>query len=226
MRDTFKVEASRELAKSLWREGKFDEAREVLSPVIALPGVPRDLVIATTCVLSIVEQCGGRPRKAIEILRVAEGLVVATRDAILRGQWLNTMGINLKLVRDHDSALTHLTAAVESHELGKAFDYAAQSRANIGNLFIDLEKPDIAHNYLDAVLCRCETPEIIAQALESKARALLMEGRHDEAEKCALRSVALLEEAGDKPALLDLSYRTLGKVRFVRVHGREVNSRV
>lgn len=219
MRDTFTVEASRELAKSLWREGKYEEAREVLAPVVNLPDVPRSLAIATSCVLSVVEQAAGRPRRAIEVLRSSERLVRAIPDKVLLGQWLNTMGINHRLIRQHDPALDYLLQAVDAHAEGRAFEYAAMSRGNIGNLFIDMSEPDIALGYADEALRGCELPENVAATLEIKARALLMKGRLDEAEDCALESVRLLE-ACDRPALLAESQRTLGAIRFAAVAGR------
>jgi tetratricopeptide (TPR) repeat protein len=213
MLDTFTIEARRDLAKALWREGKFAEARDALSPVSRLEGVPRALSIATSCILSVIEQSSGRPRAAIAVLRTSEGLVKATGDHVLLGQWLNTMGINHRLIRRHDDALNFLTEAVDAHESGRAFDYAAQSRANIGNIFLDLGQSDAAHSFLDEALRRCEAPEVIAQVLESKSRALLIDGRLDEAEGCAMESVRLLE-AADRPALLDESLKTLGAVRY------------
>jgi tetratricopeptide (TPR) repeat protein len=221
MRNTFKIEASRELAKSLWREGKFDEAREVLAPVARLVGVPRDLTIATSCVLSIIEQCSGRPRAAIAVLRASEGLVRATTDMVLLGQWLNTMGINHRLVRSYEPAFSYLIEAVEAHERGGAVEYAAQSRANIGNLFLDLGQTDAALSYLEEALRRCETPEAVGQVLESKARALMLEGKADKAEGCARTAVAVLNGAGVTGPLIDAAYRTLGVVTFAREHAPE-----
>ena len=213
------MEATRELAKSLWREGKFDEASAVLAPVVNLPEVPRALAVATSCVLSVVEQCAGRPRRAIEVLRASERLVKAIPDKVLLGQWLNTMGVNLRLVRDYDGAYGHLSAAARAHTEGRAFEYAAQSRGNIGNLFIDTSQPGLALAYLDAAIRSCATPEVVAQFMESKARALLMEGRLDAAEACVLESLRLLEGL-DRPALTAESLKTLGAVRWAQMTGQ------
>lgn len=214
---SFEVEASIELSKSLWREGKFADATRVLLPVVSEARHARSIA-GLHLMLSILQRHAGSPFSAKRTLAAAERWVRECRDDVLSGKLANAYGLACQQIREYDSAFDHLRRAVSFHERGGARLYAAESRGNIGALLIAMDAPAEALPHLDRAIREC-VPAAAAQFLESKARALLALRRYDEARSAAHESISLLRRETNARALLDVTLRTLGLIDYEEAAG-------
>lgn len=220
---SFEVEMKRELATSLWREGRYAEARVILREATRSP-LADDALLSLHVMLSIVDRCRADYASALRTVLSAGRLVETCRDDILKGKFHNTLGAAYLALKDYDRAMVEFTAAAVYHERAKAFLYAAQTKNNVGNLYLSVEMPAESLRHFDDALNQCDDAVTRGQALDSKAKALLALNRLDEAEDCAHTSYRMLKELGDEArAFLSDSALTWAEVRLkqgVRMEGR------
>jgi tetratricopeptide (TPR) repeat protein len=221
LRDTEKIaEARMELGYCYWREGAFNEARDMLREALSLLSGSCSEVKAVTLIRSaIVERAAKRFNDAYRILTEALPLVDTSDNEALKGRFhiqIATVLENLGRAenrRDYiDRALIEYTAAsFHFQEAGHA-RYQAYVENNLGFLFSTINKFPEAHEHLDraqALFTSLKDKTHLAQVDDTRAKVLIAEGHISEAEKLARAAVQTLEDS-DRKSLLAEALTTSG----------------
>lgn len=216
------AEAGSDLAVCYWREGAFDEARINLE--IALTrlanGSPelRAVILTRT---SMVEMAAHRLNEALRILNGASPLVDEGTDHALKGSFHNLFAVLLKNLaaaenrQDYiDRALIEYAAASFHFEQAGHIRYQGCVDINLGFLFSIIGRFAEAHKHLDRardLFLAIGDNVHLAQVNDTRARAMLSEGRLAEAEKFSRSAVKTLDK-GDEQALLAEALTTYATV--------------
>jgi CheY-like chemotaxis protein len=213
------AEARSDLGLCYWREGAFDEARDFLRTAIAALLSDNDLRATALIRLAIVEKTAGRFNEALSIYREVSPLIETTKDDALKGSYhtsfatlLNRVGIAEERTDYIDRALIEFAAASFHFEEAGNVRYCAQVEANLGFLFLTIGRLNEAHSHIArARELYFSLGDIgrVAQVDDTRARALLTEGRYQEAERYARGAVRTLDK-GDECSLLVEALTTHG----------------
>ncbi|HEX8650057.1 MAG TPA: sigma 54-interacting transcriptional regulator [Pyrinomonadaceae bacterium] len=221
LREVKKVaEARIELALCYWREGSFDDAREMLGKALKKLGEEdADLRAVALLRSAVVELSAGQFQDVLRILTGSASLFEASRSHALRGKFHLTLagGLRALAASEHreeyiDRALVEYTAAsFHLERAGHTSDWASVE-TSLGVLCFTLGRHAQAHDHLSRarrLLDRLKDSLRVAQVDETRARVLLAEGRSSEAEKVARLSVQALEKM-DAPTPLSQARITHG----------------
>lgn len=214
------AEAQMELGHCYWREGAFNEARDLLKEALSrLLDEASDLKAITLSRLATVERVSNRLNDALHILIEAAPLFEASSNHTLKGKFHNEYGTVLKELgkaenrADYiDRALIEYAAASHHFEQSRHTRYQGYVENNLGFLFGTLHKFAEAHERLDraqALFTSLKDRAHIAQVDDTRAKVLLEAGRISEAEKFARSAVRTLEE-DDQQALFAEALTTHG----------------
>jgi two-component system, chemotaxis family, chemotaxis protein CheY len=221
LRDTLKIaEAQMELGHCYWREGAFNEARDLLKDVLSrLSNETGDLKAITLSRLAIVEKVSNRLNDSLHILMEAAPLFEASNNHALKGKFHNEYGTVLKNLgkaerrADYiDRALIEYAAASYHFEQARHTRYQAYVENNLGFLFSSIHKFIEAHEHLDhaqALFTSLKDKAHIAQVDDTRAKVFIEQGRVSEAEKFARSAVRILKE-DDQQALFAEALTTHG----------------
>ncbi len=225
--DKLKIaEARMELGHCYWREGAFDEARDLLREVLTrLPDEAVDLRAVTLLRLATVERVSNRLNDSLRLLTEAVPLFEASGKYTVKGRFHNEYGTVLKnLGRDEcrndylDRALIEYAASSYHFEQAGHRRYQGYVENNLGHLYSIIKKFTEAHWHLDraqALFTSLKDKVHIAQVDDTRAKVLLSEGRVSEAEKLA-RAASQALEASDQRSLFAEALTTHG-VAFARL---------
>jgi two-component system, chemotaxis family, chemotaxis protein CheY len=207
------AEALTDLAYCYWREGAFDEARDMLRDALSRLTDEDSYQKGVAIVRSaIVEKEATRYSDALRILTDNAPLFLEaiTSDA-LRGKFHNELATVLKDLgaAEHredyiDRALVEYAAASHYFEQAGHNRYRACVENNLGFLFSQVGKYLEAHEHLSharRLLVNLKDYVHVAQVDETRARVLLAEGRNIEAERIARMATDTLQK-GDHQHLL------------------------
>ncbi len=208
------IEARSELGVCYWREGAFDEARILFSDVIHNLGESANEEKALALVrAAIVEMTAGRHSESLSIYRQGKALVEASSSHSLKGRFHNGLGtlLNCMALAESsedklDQALMEFTAASVHFEQAGHHRYRARVENNLGYLFCTIGKFEEAHTHLNrARRLFLDLKDIggTAGVDETRARALLAEGRLTEAERFAHTAVKTLDLGGEQSLLAE-----------------------
>jgi tetratricopeptide (TPR) repeat protein len=204
------AEAQYELGMCYWRTGALDEARIILDKAkqIATHELRGKILVRQT----LIELSSGRYYEALSMLDNASSTFENYPHA-LKGRWHGQKALILKNLANaesrpdyYDRAIVEYTAA--SFHLEEAGHYRYQGN-NLNNLAFVLFKTGQyreAHDYLDRARIAFEKLNDlgnIAQVDETRARVLLAEYRHLEANIVINEVVATLEKGGEQALLTD-----------------------
>lgn len=215
LRDSSKVaEAQTELAYCYWREGAFDEARINLQEALSrLTDTDNELKAVALLRSYIVERSALRLNDALRILTDAAPLFEKSTNQSLRGRFhvglattLKYLGIDEKREDYTDRALVEYAAASYHFEQAGHTSYRAAVENNLGFLFFKAGKFDEAYTHLDRarqLFSGLKDEVHIAQVDETRARALLAQGRNSEAETVVRSAVRTLEKGGEQALLAE-----------------------
>lgn len=217
------AEARSELALCYWREGSFNEARDILIGVINdLRESNSDVLAKALLRRAIVEKTAGRYIEALEIYREASAIIDREGAHGPKGELHNGLGTLLNCLghaegREEyiDRSLVEFAAASFHFERAGHKRYQACVDINLGFLYLTIGNYSEAHEYLDrarSVLIEIGDNVHLAQVNDTRARTLLAEGKLPEAEKYAQSAVRTLEK-GDEQALLAEALTTYGTVQ-------------
>lgn len=206
------AEALIELAYCYWRQGAADEARATLDEADArLTEADTSLRALSALRRALVEESATRTNEALRILAASAPLFEAGAGDALRGRYHNELAAVLwSLGRSErredylDRAFIEYEAAAFHFERAGHTTYRAAVENNLGYLFLTVSKFAEAHRHLDTarrLFARLGDGARAAQVDETRARALLAEGRVAEAEAVARAAVRALE-GSDELALL------------------------
>jgi CheY-like chemotaxis protein/Tfp pilus assembly protein PilF len=224
------AEARMELGHCYWREGAFDEARDLMRAALYhLTDEDGDLKAVTLSRLATIEEVTYRLTDALHLLTEAAPLFEASDNHNLKGRFHNEYGTVLKNLGaverrgDYvDRALIEFAAASYHFEQAGHRRYQACVENNLGMLFCTAGRYAEAHEHLDraqALLTSMRDVVHLAQADETRARVLLAEGKSAEAERLVRRASEVLERGGEQ-ALLAEALTTQG-IALARLGRRE-----
>ncbi|MDX6531082.1 MAG: two-component system, chemotaxis family, chemotaxis protein CheY [Blastocatellia bacterium] len=214
------AEVRSELALCYWREGAYNEARDILVEVIEeVRDSDTELLSKALLRRAIVEKTAGQYVAAFEIYREAGDVIEKGNGHGPRGELHNGLGTLLNCLghaegRDDyiDRSLVEFAAASFHFEQAGHRRYQACVDINLGFLFSTLGRYSEAHKHLDRarnLLVELDDHVHLAQVNDTRARTLLAEGRTREAERFARSAVTTLEK-GDEQALLAEALTTHG----------------
>jgi DNA-binding NtrC family response regulator len=206
-------EALTELAYCYWREGSFDEARITLRNAINYLGSNDDLKALALLRFAVVETSAMRFNDALYILNGAASLIETHGSDTLKGNFHNTranvlkyLGTSEQRVDYTDKALIEYAAASFHFEQAGHKRYCARVENNLGYLLFTLGRFIEAYEHLDQarrLFSSLKDSGSVAQVDETRAKALLAEGRNAEAEKVARSAVRTLEQGGEQSLLAE-----------------------
>jgi tetratricopeptide (TPR) repeat protein len=209
-----KAEAQTELSYCYWREGAFDEARITLQEAFSyLTAIDTELKAIVSLRSSIVERSARRLNDALHILREAAPLFEGITNHSLKGRFhvglattLKNLGTNENREDYVDSALVEYSAASYHFEQAGHTSYRAAVENNLGRLFLALNRFEEAHEHLNRayqLFSGLKDKVHSAQVNETRARALLAQGRNAEAERVVRSAVRTLEKGGEQALLAE-----------------------
>ncbi len=214
------AEARSDLALCYWREGAFDEARINLAEASSrLKDEGGDLKASVLIRAGVVEVTAGRLNEALRFFEESAPLVERSPEHALKGSLHINLGAVLSSLADvenredyQDRALIEYAAAsFHFEQAGHTRQYAGVEN-NLGFLFSTIGKFTEAHTHIDRardLFVSLGDSGHVAQVNDTRARALLAEGRIVEAERYARSAVKTLEN-GDECSLLVEALTTHG----------------
>jgi CheY-like chemotaxis protein len=228
------AEARTDLALCYWREGSFNEARDLLTDVLRhTSDSETELKAIVLMRAGMVEITAHRLSEALRLYYQASALLEKSLDHALKGRFHNHFAVlfnNLGTAEHRDDyidrALIEYAAASFHFEKAGHRRYQACVDINLGYLFFTLGKHSEAHKHLDrarSLFIEIDDSVHLAQVNDTRARTLLAEGRIREAERFARSAVQTLEK-GDEQALLAEALTTQG-IALARL-GNHARSRV
>jgi CheY-like chemotaxis protein/tetratricopeptide (TPR) repeat protein len=214
------AEAQMELGYCYWREGAFNEARDLLVEALGRLSITNSEVRAITMLrIALVEKVSNRLNDALRLHMEAAPLFAASSNDSIKGRFHNEYGTVLKNLgraegrKDYvDRALIEYAASSYHFEQAGHSRYQAYVENNLGFLYGIIRRFGDAHEHLDraqALFTSLKDKAHIAQVDDTRARVLLEEGRATEAARFANAAVQALD-GGDQQALLAEALTTLG----------------
>ena len=208
------AEARVELAICYWREGALDESRITLrSALDTLGDLESEQRLRALLNSAIIEKVATHYNEALRIYREAAPLFEASTNDSLKGKFHNSYasvlkGLGLSQDREDyiDHALVEFAAAQFHFEQAGHKRFRARVENNEGFLFASLGRFKEAYEHLD----RARSLHLsvgdhggAAGADDTRAQALLMEGKNELAEKTARAAVRSLERGGEQSVLAE-----------------------
>ena len=214
------AEAQSDLAVCYWREGAFNEARDILRGVIRELGDDKNDIKATALIRrAIVEKAAARYSEALRFYKEAEPLVATTSDHGIKGCFhmclanlLSSIGIAENRSDYIDQSLMDFTAASVHFEHAGLMRNCGGVENNLGFLYQNVGRFPEAYEHINRardIFLSLGDLGHAAQVNDTRARALLAEGRHQEAERYARAAVKTLGR-GDECSLLVEALTTHG----------------
>lgn len=208
------AEAHADLALCYWREGSFDEARINLAAALnLLKNDSNELRAVVLIRAGLVEVDARRLNEAWRLYNEAAPLLEKSNDDALKGTFHNSFGLVLRSLagaeqrEDYfDRALIEYAAASYHFEQAGHQRYRARVENNLGYLFYTIKNFDEAHTHLNRarrLFLDLEDVGGTAGVDETRARALMAEGRLSEAERFAHTAVKTLERGGEQSMLAE-----------------------
>jgi tetratricopeptide (TPR) repeat protein len=227
------AEAQGDLALCYWREGGFDEARIHLTNALnRLGDADPDLRAVLLIRAGIIEERTRRLQNALNFYSAAEPLVESSKDHALKGAFHSEYGLVFRKLAtpenrgDYlDRALIEYAAASFHFEQAGNERYLARVENNLGYLYYTIGRYKEAHKHLDRarhLFLNLKDFGTAAQVDDTRARALLAEGRLAEADRLIRQAIKTLERGGEQAVLAE-ALTTYGVV-LARL-GRHARSR-
>jgi DNA-binding NtrC family response regulator len=215
LHETEKIaEAQSDIAFCYWREGALDEARVALQEALSrLEGRKSEQRAVALLRSSTVELSASRNHDALRILTNAAPLFEASSSHPLKGKYHGNLGVILKDLSEseqredyRDRALIECAAASFHFEQAGHTRYRARTENNLGFLYFKAGRFSEAHEHLDRarrLFISLKDSGSVAQVDETRARALLAQGRNAEAERIARLAVRTLEKGDERFVLAE-----------------------
>lgn len=159
----------------------------------------------------------GEFKNAIHHYTIADSLYKSIDDEYSRGTPINNIGTIYYWQGDNESAMKQFVKVKEILDNFKVKnDFYAIVEANIGEVFLELNKFDDAKKYLDSANMRADKMNF--NSLKVTVRTIfgklyIKQNKYDEALKYLLEAYALVKTSGEKDRLSDVT-NTLGKVYY------------
>jgi tetratricopeptide (TPR) repeat protein len=201
-------EANCELGGCYFRAGAYEEARIMYAQ--AFNGATPEQHCKTVIGAAIVEIFTGRYERADEILREAKPFFDDASDA-LKARWHGQLGLLLRRsargrIEFLDRAIIEFTAAIYHYERAGHIRFCGRNLNNLAPILYKLGRYAEAHEQLDRahlIFSRLRDKGNVAQVEETRARALIAEGRYVDAGRVIKGVVEILERGGESALLVD-----------------------
>jgi tetratricopeptide (TPR) repeat protein len=229
-----RLEAQTELAYCYWREGGYDEARDILQAVLYDLKHRAESELKAKAVLrsAIVEWSALRYIDSLCILTKAATLFGKIHHHTIKGGYhdalagvLVNLGVSEQREDYTDRAFVEYAAAAYHFEQIGHTRYRANVENNLGFLYYKVGKYEDAQEHLARarrILLDLKDKCTVAQIDETRARVLIAQGEYVEAERIIRAAVRVLDE-GDRQSLLADALTTHG-IALARL-GHHANSR-
>ena len=199
------AEAQIELALCYWRTGEHANAVDLLTLALEQLTSNSELRAKAIIRVAIVEIDAGHLTEALHELTNNAALFQKISNQTLKGCYYQALGDTLKDLwasgapGDYvDRALVEYAAASYHFELADHKRYRANVENNLGLIYLQVNRCKEAHKHLDRarrIFAGLKDKGAIAQLDETRARALLREGKYTDAEKVARASVRALDKS-------------------------------
>jgi len=212
--DVMKVAAARaEVAYTYFREGRFDEARIMLTEALQKLTTQGNTRARALLKLTTVEWSASRYNVALGILTDNACLFENVTNHTIRANYHNELAIVLRNLATSEKRDDYFERAIREYELAdhhlklaKNIIFRAEVKNNLGFLFYKLSRFKKAQEYLDQA--RRLTVSIkdkigIAQIDDTRAQVFIAEGRLKEAEAVVRHAVKVLGKSGRQCLLAD-----------------------
>lgn len=214
------AEAQSELAMCYWREGRYDEARDLSKQALSYLSTGGELQAKILLRWAIIERESARYHDALRILTDNVPLFGKINKNLIKGSYHATLADVLENLWELEKHVNYLDRAfVEYAAAGFYFEqaehrcYCANVENNIGFLYFKVGRYKEAHEHLDKarrIVVSLKDSSTLAQYDETRARVFLAEGRNAEAERVSRLAVRTLEN-GDRLSLLSEALITHGR---------------
>jgi tetratricopeptide (TPR) repeat protein len=206
-------EAQAELGACYWRLGAHDDARVIMKEALK-PLTESDVELKAKIHIrrTLVEISENRYHDARNILKEAEPVFESATDA-LKGRWHGQKAMVLDMLATaerkadlFDSAVIEYTAAIYHYERARHERYCARNLNNLAMLFHKLGRYKEAHEQLDRagfIFTKLRDPGNLAQVDETRARVLIGEKKHREANRVLAGAIHTFEQGGESALLAD-----------------------
>jgi tetratricopeptide (TPR) repeat protein len=210
---TEKVAETRvDLGVCYWREGANDESRINFDDALQrLGNLESEQRLRALLNKAVIEEVSFRSKEAVRILSESEPLFEKSHNHSLKGKFhvefatvLKNLGLAERREDYLDKALMQYTAARVYHEEVGYERGLAIIENNLGLLLAHLERFEDAHEHFDhafSIASRLNQKGLRAQFENTRAKALLAQGRVEHAEKVARAAVRTLREGDEKSNL-------------------------
>lgn len=216
-----------DLALCYWREGAYDEARDLLTT--AFEGVTETVLRAKLVTrLATVDFWAGRYNASLAVLTEHAHLFDERVSHAIRGSFHNNLALVLKQLGvmesrpDYlDRAIIEFTAAIHHQEQSGHDRFRAMNENSLANLLRKLGHYRQAYDHLDragAIFRRLNDAGLLAQVDETRASVLIAERKYQEAERVIARAVQTFESGGSAALFADalatqgVTWSRLGKI--------------
>jgi CheY-like chemotaxis protein len=217
---TLIAEALSDLALCYWREGGFDEARVNLGEALNRMRHENDDLKAMILIRAAeVERSAGCLNDALRFLEESNPIVDRSCESSLKGSFhltlanvLNQLSVSESRADRRDSALIEYAAASVHFEQAGHMRQCARVENNLGYLYTTIGRFPEAHQHISRardIFLSLGDQGHVAQVHDTRARALLAEGRYRQAERYARAAVRTLDR-GDECSLLVEALTTHG----------------
>jgi tetratricopeptide (TPR) repeat protein len=206
-------EAQYELGMCYWRLGSYDESRVTLEEALKELGENDGELKAKMLIRrSLVEVWTGRYHGAWKVLEEAAAFFEGCGDA-LKGRWHGQKGLVFRRLATaegqadyFDKAIIEYTAAIYHYEQARHERYCGTNLNNLAFLLYKLGRHREAHEHLDRaefIFTKLKDPGNVAQVDETRARVLIAEGLHREADRILAGVVKTFEQGSEFALLAD-----------------------
>jgi tetratricopeptide (TPR) repeat protein len=212
--DTKKVAAARaEIAYCYFREGRFDEARIMLTEALQKLTTPGNTRARALLKLTTVEWSAARYNVALGILSDNASLFERVTNHTIRGNYHNEFAIVLRNLATSEKRKDYFQLAVSEYEqadyhfkLAHNIVYRADVKNNLGFLYYKLSRFKQAHEHLDHARRLTATIKDkigVAQIDDTRAQVFIAERNFKQAEEVARHAVKVLDKSGHQCLLAD-----------------------
>lgn len=201
--------AQSDLAFCYWREGAFDEARDIYDEALKrLAEQDPELKAKISIRRTMVEFSTGRLNDALRILSDLAPTLEESTNYALKGKFHNQLGCVLMFLGKterrpdyKDRAIIEYTAASHYFELAGHTSYRASAESNLGYLLYLVGRYQEAHEHLNSarvLFLAVRDKGRVAQVDDARALVLLAEGRTRKAERAISDAVRVLSRGGEQ----------------------------
>jgi CheY-like chemotaxis protein len=200
--------AQSDLAFCYWREGAFDEARDIYNEALKRLGEQDPELRAKISIRrTMVEFSTGRLNDAFRILSDLAPALEESKNYALKGKFHNQLALVLRRLGtaerrpDYtDRAIIEYTAASHYFEQAGHTSYRASAENNLGYLLYLVGRYQEAHEHLNSarvLFLAVQDRGRVAQVDDARALVLLAEGRTRKAERAISEAVRVLARGGE-----------------------------